>query len=225
MRLVVQAFLTLDGVVQAPGGPEEDPSGEFRQGGWLVPFADADMLATVVAWTGRADAFLLGRRTYEIFAAHWPRVTDPDDPIAAALNGLPKHVVSTTLERSDWSGTTIIRGDVTSRVGELKALPGRELQVHGSGQVARTLLDAGLVDELRLIVFPVLLGEGRRLLDRPLRATAFELVESRVTSTGAFAGAYRACGPPERGSFAVDERTSARDLPTARRDGRSLEHR
>ena len=212
MRLVVQQFTTLDGVTQAPGGPREDPSGGFTHGGWLVPFADEDMGGMVTEWFAAADAFLLGRRTYEIFAAHWPRVTDPGDPIAAGLNGLPKHVVSRTLTDPAWTGTSVIAGDPVPAVRELLAAPGRELQVHGSGTLARTLLAADLVDELRLVTFPVVLGTGRRMLDGPLAPNRFALTGSRVTSTGAFAASYERVGPPEHGSFAVDEATSSRDL-------------
>ena len=212
MRLVVQQFMTLDGVTQAPGAPQEDTSGGFTHGGWLVPFADEDMGKVVVEWFADADAFLLGRRTYEIFAAHWPLVTDPDDPIAGALNGLPKHVVSGTLRDPTWRSTSVIAGDPVPAVRELLAAPGRELQVHGSGTLARALLAADLVDELRLITFPVALGTGRRMLDGPIAANRFALTGSRVTSTGAVAASYARVGPPEHGSFALDATTSSRDL-------------
>ena len=205
MRLTMTTFLTLDGVLQAPGGPREDPSGGFAHGGWLVPYADADMGETVDRWFERADAFLLGRRTYEIFAAHWPRVTDPDDPIATRLNTLPKHVASRTLRELSWEGATVIEGDVAERVAELKRLPGRELQVHGSGGLGQTLLRHGLVDELRVLVFPVVLGTGRRLFADGTVPAGLRLLESRTTNTGALVAAYELGGPPAYGSFELDE--------------------
>ena len=126
MRLTLTMFVTLDGVVQAPGGPEEDPSGGFEYGGWLVPYVDDDMLEAMAGFFAEADAFLLGRRTYEIFAASWPKVTDPDDPIASRLNGLPKDVASRTLEEVSWEGSELLKGDLATEVAELKRRPGRE---------------------------------------------------------------------------------------------------
>ena len=131
-KLVVTTFLSLDGVMQAPGAPDEDRSGGFDQGGWLVPFADEDMMRIVVDWIALADGFLLGRRTYEIFAAYWPRVTDPNDPVARALNTLSKYVVSKTLDKAEWNNSTLIQGDVLEEIKKLKRRPGKELQVHGS---------------------------------------------------------------------------------------------
>lgn len=138
-KLTITSFLTLDGVMQAPGGPDEDTSGGFRHGGWLVPYADADMGAFMVEVFARADAFLLGRGTYQIFAGHWPRVTDPADPVAGALNRLPKHVASKTLETAEWNSTTLVR-DVGREIASLKARYPRELQVHGSHGLCQTLI-------------------------------------------------------------------------------------
>ena len=201
MRLTLHTFLTLDGVMQAPGGPDEDPSGGFEHGGWLVPYADEDMGNAMAGWFENADAFLLGRRTYEIFAANWPTVTNPDDPIASKLNALPKHVASRTLDDVSWNGATLLEGDVAEQVAELKREPGREIQVHGSGSLAQTLIQNDLVDEYRLLVYPVLLGDGRRLFaDGTVRA-ALRLVDSRTTSAGVTLNTYESAGKPSYGSF------------------------
>src|SRR3954452_22130262 len=161
-KLVVGTFVTLDGVMQAPGGPTEDPSGGFAHGGWLVPFADDELGRRIVELTERAGTLLLGRRTYEIFAAHWPLIGD-EDPIARKLNAMPKVVASRTLGRADWTNTTLLRGDVAREVEALKQQDGGEIQVTGSGDLIQTLLRHDLVDEFRLWTFPVVLGSGKRL--------------------------------------------------------------
>ena len=153
-KLVVTTFLSLDGVMQAPGAPDEDRSGGFDQGGWLVPFADEDMMRIVVDWIALADGFLLGRRTYEIFAAYWPRVTDPNDPVARALNTLSKYVVSKTLDKAEWNNSTLIQGDVLEEIKKLKRRPGKELQVHGSGALTQTLIANDLVERVSPVVVP-----------------------------------------------------------------------
>ena len=204
-EILVTTFLSLDGVMQAPGGPDEDTSGGFDQGGWLVPFADEDMGRFVVEWIGRADGFLLGRKTYEIFAAHWPLATDPDDPVARALNTLPKYVASRTLERVEWNNSTLLRGDVVEEVRKLKNRPGREIQVHGSGGLAQTLIQNDLVDEYRLWSFPVILGRGRRLFGDGAVPATLALVDSRRTSTGVAIHTYRRAGEMRYGTVEAAE--------------------
>lgn len=200
MRLTMATFLTLDGVYQAPGGPQEDTSGGFPYGGWQVPLVDEDMFTLAQDWLGNAEAFLLGRRTYEIFAAHWPRVADASDPIASRLNAAPKYVVSTTLDSVKWHNSTLIRENVAEEVARLKRLPGAELQVHGSGVLARTLMAYNLVDEYRFWTFPVILGQGRRLLDG-LDPAALKLIDTRTTGAGAVIGIYQPAGKPTFGTL------------------------
>jgi len=205
MKLTVTTFLSVDGVVQGPGGPEEDRDGGFDRGGWLVPYADEDLGRQIVTWFAEADAFLLGRRTYQIFAAHWPRVTDPNDSVAAGLNTLPKHVVSRTLSTVEWNNSTLLSGDLAEEVAELKSRPGRELQVHGSPTLVNGLLELGLVDELRLIVFPVVVGAGRRLFPQSGPARALRLVDAKTTGAGAAIHVYQPAGALTFGSFMFED--------------------
>jgi dihydrofolate reductase len=174
-------------------------------GGWLVPYADEDMGKFVVDWFAAADAFLLGRKTYEIFAAHWPNVTDEDDPVATKLNNLPKYVASKTLNEVEWNNSTLINGDVADEVAKLKREPGRELQVHGSGDLAQTLMEHDLVDEYRLWFYPVVLGNGRRLFRNGSAPTALRLVDTKTTSTGVVVHVYQPAGKPSYGSFVIDQ--------------------
>jgi dihydrofolate reductase len=201
VRLTLTMFVTLDGVVQAPGGRDEDPSGGFEHGGWLVPYFDDDMAQAMAGFFEEADAFLLGRRTYEIFAAAWPKVTDPDDPIASRLNSLPKYVTSRTLEDVSWQGSTLLKGDVAKEVAELKRRPGRELQVHGSGGLAQTLMQHDLIDEYRLLNYPVVLGTGKRLFADGARPAALNRIDHKTTSTGVSIDVYTPAGEPTYGSF------------------------
>jgi dihydrofolate reductase len=203
MQLTVTTFVTLDGVMQCPGAPDEDGSG-FGYGGWTVPYADEDFGAFMSACFANAGAFLLGRKTYEIFARHWPRVTDPGDPVAAPLNSLPKYVVTSTLTSLGWHGSTAVTGDLVDEVGKLKARPGGELQVHGSGELARALIAHGLIDELRLLIFPVILGTGRHLFPRQPVAAAMQLTGSQTTGKGVTILALRPAGPATFGSFALE---------------------
>jgi len=200
MRLSLTTFVTLDGVYQGPGGPTEDESGGFTQGGWLVPYFDDALGQFMVSIFDEVEAFVLGRRTYEIFAGSWPKVTDPADPIASRLNNLPKYVASRTLREADWNNSTILGGDVAAEVAKLKQQPGRELQIHGSGALAQTLLDAGLVDTMRLIVFPVVLGSGKRLLAEGRTPAAFRLANVASTPTGVTMQTFELAGKPEYGT-------------------------
>lgn len=204
-KLTVTTFLSLDGVMQAPGGPDEDTSGGFESGGWVVPYADEGMGEFVNEVFDRCAAFLLGRRTYDIFSAYWPKVTDPDDPIAFRLNGLPKHVVSTTLKQPEWQHTEVVSGDIAAEVARLKErTEGGELQIHGSGALARSLMEHGLIDEYNLLVFPVYLGHGRRFFPEGGLPTAFERMGGRTTSTGITIQTFRPTGRARFGTFALD---------------------
>lgn len=202
MKLVLQQFLTLDGVTQGPGSPEEDASGGFERGGWFVPFVDDALMAQAKAWCAQADGFLFGGRTYRNFARDWPAMNDPADPIASALNGLPKFVVSKSLASADWAPSTVIRDDVVGKVGRLKQRPGRELQIHGSAQLAGSLLAAGLVDEMRLVVAPVVLGQGRRLFEgRWDQPGGFRLIASAATPAGLAVLTYERTGAARFGVY------------------------
>lgn len=205
MKLTATTFLSLDGVMQAPGGPEEDPRGGFELGGWSFPYADEDFGRFMAGCFDQADAFLLGRKTYDIFAAYWPRVTDENDPIASKLNALPKYVASRTLDSAEWANTTVVRGDLPEEVARLKSQAGRELQVHGSGGLLQTLMRHDLVDEYRLLIYPVVLGSGMRLFREGNRPAAMKLVDCRTTSTGVTIHIYQPAGTPRVGSFALDQ--------------------
>ena len=184
MRLTLTQFVTLDGVYQGPGSPDEDPSDGFTRGGWMVPHMDETFIAQAAAWLGRADALLLGRRTYEAFAEAWPRITNPAGPFTERINGLPKYVASRTLTDATWSPSTILRGDIAAQVAQLKARPGRELQLHGSARLAQVLLAAGLIDELRLVVTPTVLGQGRRLFPTDGPAIGMRVSSNSTTPGG-----------------------------------------
>jgi dihydrofolate reductase len=203
MQLTATTFLSVDGVYQGPGGPTEDRSGGFDRGGWLVPTFDEATGTFMNEVFEKVDAFLLGRRTYEIFAASWPKVTDPEDPVASRLNTLPKYVISNSLTTADWENSTIVSGDAPTEIARLKAMPGRELQVHGSGALVRTLLEHDLLDELRLLVFPVIVGAGKRLFPEAGVATGLRLAESRTTASGVAIHVYQPTGRPEFGEIEI----------------------
>jgi dihydrofolate reductase len=202
-ELTLTTFLTLDGVMQAPGAPGEDTSGDFPHGGWLVPHFDEDMGRTMAGIFSKADAFFLGRTTYDIFSAYWPKVTDPKDPIAGKLNSLPKFVASRTQTTFVWSGTSHVR-DVTKEVVDLKKRFSREVQVHGSCGLAQTLIENDLIDEYRLLTFPVVLGTGKRLFGAGAVPTMLKLVRSGTTGKGVIVSVYRRAGSLKTGSFALD---------------------
>jgi dihydrofolate reductase len=205
-KLVVGTFLTLDGVMQGPGGPEEDTDGGFEHGGWTVPFwgeGDELMGRFMDESMQKADALLLGRKTYEIFAAHWPNVGD-DDPMAAKLNSVQKYVASTTLDNAEWRNSTLIKGDVAEEVAKLKDEKA-EIQVPGSQNLIQTLLKHDLIDEYRLLIFPVVLGTGKKLFGDGTIPTNLKLVDTKTSGTGVAINTYEAAGRPEYGSFALEE--------------------
>ena len=198
MKLTTTTMVTVDGVMQGLGGPDEDRSGGFERGGWVAPLFDNQAGTLLNQVYQRADAFLFGRRTYEIFAGYWGVVADPSvNPIAKALNTMPKYVVSTTLTDPRWADTTVLSSDVAAAVGELKAKPGSELQVHGSGALIRWLLANDLVDEINLLTYPLVVGQGTRLFPDTGPDIALEPVESRATPSGVILQVYRPTGRPQ----------------------------
>jgi dihydrofolate reductase len=203
--LTIATFMTLDGIMQAPGGPDEDRDGGFGFGGWSFPYFSEDMGEVIDGAFANAECFLLGRRTYEIFAASWPNYPDQDAPVASKLNKLPKYVVSTTLENAEWGPTTIIRGDVPAEVAKLKQQYNGEIQVHGSASLAQTLHAQGLIDEYRVFIEPVVLGTGKRLFEPGAEAAALRLVESRPMRKGTVLAIYQPAGKPSFGEFQMEE--------------------
>jgi dihydrofolate reductase len=196
MKLTTTTQVSVDGVMQGPGGPEEDERGVFERGGWAHFDNEAGTVMDEIFQ--RADAFLFGRRTYEIFARSWGTWDDPgDSPIWTALQTLPKYVASTTLTDPRWTNTTVLSGDVAAAIRELKATPGRDLQVQGSGVLVRWLLDNDLVDEMTLFTFPVVVGQGTRLFPDTGPDAALELMESRSTPKGISIHVYRPTGRSE----------------------------
>jgi dihydrofolate reductase len=200
-KLVAGTFVSLDGVMQAPGGPDEDRDSGFEHGGWVAPFFDDKSGAIMTDWIEEAGGFLLGRHTYEIFAAYWPKATDPDDRIAAALNQRPKYVASRTLDEVGWNNSTLLEGDVVAAVRELKVQDGGEIQVHGSGDLLQTLFAHDLVDTLRLWIFPVVIGKGKRLFGDGAVPRSFRLVETQLATTGAVLHVYELAGRLRHGTF------------------------
>jgi dihydrofolate reductase len=194
VNLIVSEFLSLDGVMQAPGDTDEDRSEGFEHGGWQMPYFDEAAGRAISEGMTTAGGFLLGRRTYELFAGFWPSQPD-DDPIAATLNSLPKYVASTTLQESlEWRNATLLKGDVAEAVATLKRQPGKDLHVIGSGELTQTLMRHDLVDEYRLMLHPLVLGNGKRLFRDGNPRTALRLVDSTTSSTGVLILTYRPAG-------------------------------
>ena len=216
-KLVVGTFVTLDGVMQAPGGPDEDRDGGFQHGGWLVPYFDEKFGEIMTEWTKRAGAFLLGRKTYEMFAASWPKSTDPADEIAAALNTRPKFVASRSLDAVNWNNSHLLKGDVAEEIAKLKAQEGGEIQVHGSGNLIQTLLQHDLVDTLRIWQFPVVLGTGKRLFGEGTIPRSFSLVDTQLNTTGAVLHVYERAGGLKYGEVEVGQETVIFDSGAAQK--------
>ena len=212
-RVVVSTFVSLDGVMQAPGGPDEDPTGGFAFGGWTFGYWDDTVDISESGFDGKNRDLLLGRRTYQIFEAYWP-YQPVDHPIAKSLNAAKKYVASRTLTDLHWNNSTLLTGDVTLAIKALKAQPGADLQVIGSGELIQTLHAASLIDEYNVWTYPVTLGRGKRLFGESTRPTALRLLRSRVSSTGVVMSTYVPGGEIKPGSFASTEPS---DLEQARR--------
>jgi dihydrofolate reductase len=202
-ELIVSTFLTLDGVMQAPGGPDEDTSGDFEHGGWSVGYWNEELEKAMEESMSQPFDLLLGRRTYEIFAAHWPHV---DEPPAELFNSITKHVASNTLTELEWENSRLIEGGVPEGVRALKEEDGPELQVNGSANLIQSLLEHGLIDEFRLRIYPLVLGRGKHLFDGGTVPAGLELVSARVLSNGVIVATYRSGAEIKYGSFASAER-------------------
>ena len=213
-RLIASTFVTLDGVMQAPGGPDEDPTGGFAHGGWMFPYFDEAMDFDAAGFDGAGREPLQGRRTYQIFAAYWP-YQSADDPTATTLNAAHKHVASRTLSSLDWGPSSLLRGDAAEAVSALKATPGPELQIIGSGDLIQSLQAAALIDEYHVWTFPLVLGGGKRLFEEGATAAALELQSSSVSGTGVVMSRYVPDGAVRTGTFET-RAPSAKEL--ARRE-------
>ncbi|WP_109477103.1 dihydrofolate reductase family protein [Paraburkholderia sp. C35] len=203
-KLTVSVFTSLDGVVQAPGGPAEDTSGDFRFGGWIVPYAGDAITDNLQDLLAQPFELLLGRCTYDIFASYWPHVPadSPSRRLADLFNGVPKHVATHRAEGLDWPNSHALQGDLADAVRALATQTGANLLTFGSGNMVRQLLAAGLVDDLRLLVYPVMLGRGKRLFGDDAQASAFTLVQSASTPGGVLVNRYVRDGEVRTGSFA-----------------------
>jgi dihydrofolate reductase len=201
-KLVILSFVSLDGVMQAPGGPEEDTSGGFRYGGWVFGHSDDFVGEEMVRQMSNDFDLLLGRKTYEIFASYWPNADTKNNPIAYGINKAKKYVATRTLQTTNWKNSFIIKGDVTEEIKKLKQENGPDIQVHGSGNLIQTLWKNNLADELWLKIFPVVLGSGKRLFDDEEFAGGFELIESKTSPTGVLIAKYKRSGDVKTGSFA-----------------------
>lgn len=202
-ELIASTFVSLDGIMQAPGGPEEDPTGSFALGGWSFAYFDGSTDISAAGFDGKDRELVLGRRTYEIFDAYWP-YRPADDPIAQTLNAARKHVASRTLTRLAWNNSVLLQGDVVTAIRALKAQSGPDLQLIGSGNLIQTLHSAGLIDRYHVWTFPLVLGQGKRLFGKTAEPVALELIRSQVSSTGVVMNTYIPHGPPKPGSFTGD---------------------
>jgi len=198
-ELTLTTFISLDGVMQGPGSPAEDPDGGFQNGGWVVPYFDADSGKIIDDIYTKADAFLFGRKTYDIFSAHWPKVTEPDNQVARKLNSLPKFVASQTRKTFSWNDTSPIR-NVVKDIPDIKQRFSNEVQVHGSCGLAQTLIENDLIDEFRLLTYPVILGNGKRLFGAGAVPSSLKHVTSKTTGSGVVMSVYRRSGSLITGS-------------------------
>jgi dihydrofolate reductase len=210
-KLIVLSFISLDGVMQAPGGPEEDPTGGFKHEGWVVGYFDDFLGKVMEKQISKPFDMLLGRKTYEIFAAHWPYVNSSKDPFAARINNAKKYVASKTLKKLDWSNSELLKGsdDVLNEIRRLKEQDGPEIQVHGSGNLIQTLLKHDLVDELWLKIFPVTLGKGKRLFAEGTIPAGFRLLEGEISPSGVIVASYERAGEVKTGSFGLETPSKA----------------
>jgi dihydrofolate reductase len=204
-KLVVNSFVTLDGVMQAPGGPEEDPTGNFKYGGWSFHCWDKMMGKFMDEFMSKPFELLLGRKTYEIFAAHWPYIKD--DPTADKFNATKKYVVSRTLSKANWKNSILIKSNVVSEIRKLKEQQGPELEVHGSSNLIKTLFNENLVDLLNVWTFPVTVGKGNQLFGEGTNAYNLKLVDVKSSSTGVIIATYEPAGELKIGSFALENET------------------
>jgi dihydrofolate reductase len=202
-KIIVNTFLSLDGVMQAPGGPGEDPSGGFELEGWSVNYWDAMMGQRMTEIMGNPFDLLIGRKTYDIFAAYWPHASEEQG--AGPLNRATKYVVTRTLERADWAPSQLIKGDVVPQIQRLKEQDGPELQVHGSSNLLQTLMQHELVDRYNLMFFPVVLGRGKRLFGEGAIPAGLRLVDSKTATTGVIIATYEPAGPVTTGSFGLEQ--------------------
>lgn len=203
-KLIASTFVSLDGIMQAPGGPEEDPTGGFAYGGWMFNYANESMDISSAGFDGKDRELVLGRRTYQIFDAFWP-YQPADHPVARTLNAAKKHVASRTLTTLDWHNSTLLGSDVVSSVAALKGQPGFDLQIIGSGNLIQTLQAASLIDEYNVWTFPVVLGHGKRLFGETVRPSALRLVRSGLSTSGVVMSTYVLAGDIQPGTFASGE--------------------
>ena len=208
-KLIVLSFISLDGVMQAPGGPEEDPTGGFKHEGWVFGYFDDFFLKVMVKQMSKPFDLLLGRITYEIFAAHWPYANTSENPFAARINNAKKYVASKTLTKLDWNNSELIKGDVWNEIKKIKEQDGPEIQVHGSGNLIQMLLKHDLVDELWLKVFPITLGVGKRLFAEGTIPAGFKLLESEISPSGVIIASYERVGEVKTGSFGLETPSEA----------------